>query len=448
MLTGAAVLAASSCAALAESATLAADPGPRGGAAAAGGPIGGLTSDELTFFTAGSANFQEAEGIGNGLGPRFNLDRCSGCHAQPAVGGSSPAVNPQPAVGTAYGAKNVVPSFITSSGPVVEARFKRRSNGLPDGGVHSLFVIAGRKDGTGDASDCTAVQEDFDGQFAKGNVSLRIPTPVFGSGLIDSIDDDTILRNLATDVAAKAQLGILGHPNFSANAGTVTRFGWKAQNQSLLMFAGEAYNVEIGISNELFPIERDNNPSCQYASVPNDSTNVDGFQKLTAAQIVSDLERFSFFMKFLAPPVPSTTAPGGSDSITRGRKAFVSVGCALCHTPTLQTAPSNTVPALSNLKANLFSDLALHRMGAQLADDIAQGAAAGDEFRTAPLWGLGQRLFFLHDGRTSDLRQAIGAHASPGTSAYAPSEANQVIQGFNALPEATKQDLLNFLRSL
>jgi CxxC motif-containing protein (DUF1111 family) len=87
-------------------------------------------------------------------------------------------------------------------------------------------------------------------------------------------------------------------------------------------------------------------------------------------------------------------------------------------------------------------------MGPGLADDILQGNAAGDEFRTAPLWGLGQRLFFLHDGRTTDLVQAIRAHKSAGDTRFGPSEANYVINYFNALSESAKQDLLNFLRSL
>jgi CxxC motif-containing protein (DUF1111 family) len=424
------------------------DPGVRSGAPAAGGPLAGLTQDELTFFNAGSTTFQEAEGIGNGLGPRLNLDRCSGCHSQPGVGGSSPGVNPQPTIGLAYGARNKVPLFVKPNGPIVEARFKHFPDGSRDGGVHSLFVISGRIDSTGNASDCTAVQDNFDAQFANNNVSLRIPVPLFGDGLIEAIADSTILANLTANQAAKTQLGIGGHPNRSANTGTITRFGWKAQNQSLLMFAGEAYNVEIGISNELFQNERDDNPTCQYAPVPNDSTVLDGSTGLPASQAVSDLERFAFFMKFLAPPVPSNNTPGSANSIAHGQQKFGDIGCSLCHTPSLKTSGSSEFAALSNVTVNLFSDLVVHKMGPKIADDIGQGLAAGDEFRTAPLWGLGQRIFFLHDGRTSDLIQAIYAHASAGNARYAPSEANQVIAAFNSLSEKDKQDLLNFLRSL
>ncbi|HXW72701.1 MAG TPA: di-heme oxidoredictase family protein [Methylocella sp.] len=404
----------------------------------------------MTFFNAGSANFQEAEtiaGDNGGLGPRFNLDRCSGCHSQPAVGGSSPGVNPQPSIAKAYGARNTVPLFVKPNGPIVEARFKYFPDGSLDGGVHSLFVISGRVDSSGNASDCTAVQENFNAQYANNNISLRIPIQLFGDGLVEAITDSTILANLAANQAAKSQLGIGGHPNRSANTGTITRFGWKAQNQSLLMFAGEAYNVEMGISNELFQNERDDNPTCQYAPVPNDSTVVDGSTGLPASQAVSDIERFAFFMKFLAPPSPSQNTPGGATSIGHGQQLFANVGCSLCHTPSLQTSTVSEFAGLSNVTVNLFSDLAVHRMGRNLADDIVQGNAQGDEFRTAPLWGLGQRIFFLHDGRTSDLVQAIYAHSSVGDSHYSNSEANQVIAAFDSLSESDKQDLLNFLRS-
>jgi CxxC motif-containing protein (DUF1111 family) len=87
-------------------------------------------------------------------------------------------------------------------------------------------------------------------------------------------------------------------------------------------------------------------------------------------------------------------------------------------------------------------------MGPGLADGVTQGQAGPDEFRTAPLWGVGQRIFLLHDGRTTDLLAAIQAHQSGSASAGDASEANGVIQTFNALPEPQKQDLLNFLRSL
>src|ERR1700744_3808121 len=161
-------------------ANAATDPGVRAGAGA-GDPVPGLTADQNTLFLNGQATFKEVEQIGDGLGPRFNLDSCVGCHAFPTHGGSSPPVNPQVALATAFGANNTVPSFLTTNGPIREVRFKFTANGQRDGGVHSLFVISGRVDSSGSAAACTAVQEDFTTQFQRGNVSLRIPTPTYGA---------------------------------------------------------------------------------------------------------------------------------------------------------------------------------------------------------------------------------------------------------------------------
>jgi CxxC motif-containing protein (DUF1111 family) len=420
------------------------DPGVRGGPAAAGEPLPGLTQYELDFFHLGLEDFEEAEGIGDGMGPRFNLDGCGGCHEAPAIGGSSPAVNPQVELATAFGARNTVPSFIRANGPVREARFKFNRNGSRDGGVHALYVISGRVDDTGDATDCTIEQDDFEAEFARNNVIFRIPTPMFGSGLMESITDATLLKNLAANSGAKSRAGISGRFNRNGNDGTITRFGWKAQVVSLLLFSGEAYNVEMGITSELFFNERDQDPTCQYATVPNDVTELD---ETSGLPVVSAIENFAVFMRLLAPPTPNLISPGGSSSISNGRRLFSDVGCGLCHTPTLRTGDS-TVAALNDKDANLYSDLALHNMGPRLADNVEQGLARGDEFRTAPLWGVGQRLFFLHDGRTRDLMRAIQEHASGGNSQFGPSEANRVVSNFNSLTARQQQDVLNFLRSL
>jgi CxxC motif-containing protein (DUF1111 family) len=416
------------------------DPGVRGGGAAAGGPLAGITTNNHLFFDASATIFAESETLADGLGPRFNLDSCGGCHIQPALGGSSPAVNPQVAIATASGARNTLPSFITRNGPIREARFKS------DGGVHALFVISGRNDGSANASACNIVQDDFAGQLAASNVSFRIPTPVFGLGLVEGIADIDLIANLGANATQKAALGIAGRFNRNGNDGTITRFGWKAQNKSVQIFSGEAYNVEMGITSEMFPDEREYNGNCIFAKAPNSVTNTDPTISPTV-DAFSDVERFAFFMRFLGPPTPSTTTPGGSASITRGRDLFNSVGCAFCHTPTL-TTHTMAAAELSRQPANLFSDLALHHMGATLADGISQGLAAGDEFRTAPLWGLGQRIFFFHDGRTADLLLVITNHRAGATTTTPASEANAVVANFNALSAAQKQDLLNFLRSL
>ena len=418
------------------------DPGPREGTPFVGEPFDDLTGDEKEMFRIGKEDFESEEGVKDGLGPRFNFVSCAGCHAQPAVGGTSPDPNPlfrvtgdlQPDLG--FGRNNRIPSFITLHGPIREARFQYNSDGSRDGGVHALFVISGHPD----AGSCNIKQEDFEKQVNNRNIIFRIPSPVFGAGLIEQIKDSTIVANLAANWSTKASLGISGRPNRSGNDGTITRFGWKAQNKSLQIFSGEAYNVEMGITNESFQQERDETPSCQIATVPNDVTE--------NTTTLNAIDNFSNFQRFLAPAKPSSDSPGGKSSIERGRAQFTSLGCALCHTPTLTTNPNSTVAALAGKKAYLYSDLALHAMGPGLADDILQGNARGDEFRTAPLWGLGQRLFFLHDGRTDDLVEAIQAHRSGGNSKFGPSEANAVIDRYNRLDFDDQKDLLNFLRSL
>ena len=208
---------------------------------------------------------------------------------------------------------------------------------------------------------------------------------------------------------------------------------------SLLIFSGEAYNVEMGITNELFQNERDQTASCYFADIPNDVQNMDAELSIDG---VTAIQNFANFQRLLAPPAPAADTPGGAASIGRGKSQFTNVGCALCHTPSMRTGNRSAVAALDNQVANLYSDLMVHDMGSGLADGVSQGNAGPREFRTAPLWGLGKRVFFLHDGRTSDLMQAIQAHRS------FQSEANAVVDRFNGSPESVKQDLLNFLRSL
>src|SRR5919197_417834 len=254
------------------------DPGVRGGAAGAGGPLAGLSSTQAAFFQAGAAEFAEEDGVAEGLGPRMNLDSCGGCHIQPALGGSSPhplvgtpplgnVPNPQVAFASKDGGVDYVPPFIREDGPVIEA-----------------------------------------------------------------IPDAAIAANQASQLAQKQALGISGKPNFAVagrtitgmtnnngNDGTIARFGWKAQNKSLLLFSGEAYNVEMGITNEVFQTERDETSACQLVTTPNDVTDTEA---TVATQTVSAVERFAFFMRFLAPPKPSPNMPGGSASIARGRDTF------------------------------------------------------------------------------------------------------------------------------
>jgi CxxC motif-containing protein (DUF1111 family) len=381
-------------------------------------------------FNSGQTQFEQVEAVTpDGLGPRFNSNSCVSCHIQPAPGGSSPATNPELQF---VNSRNAQPPFIQANGPVREVRFIRNPDGTPDGGVHDLFTIEGRSD---TPTGCNINQPDFSNA---ANMSFRIPTPTFGLGLIEAIPDSTLVQNLAQ--SGNSRLGIHGRLNRSGNDGTVTRFGWKAQNKSLLLFAGEAYNVEMGISNLLFNTEREESPNCSPVAAANNVFNLGG---QVDSAVFDDINNFANFMRFLAPP-----ARGPIDNtVIQGSNQFVNIGCANCHTATLQTGAS-TFPPLANQAIHPYSDFALHHMGPGLADQVSQGVAGGDEFRSAPLWGLGQRLFFLHDGRTSDLLQAIANHASAANSQFPASEANAVIANFNALSASDRQAILSFLRSL
>ena len=514
------------------------------------GNLAGTWFEALTVFSTqasvnGTDNSGGAGKFIRGLGPSFNAESCFQCHSQPAVGGSSPgcvgsfcsnmnanpttgavtskfssANNPQIVDANDRGAVNSIPSFVQTrdnTGPMIEARFPKAVGAgpstlgnpatVPGGAVAELFVIAGRTDAP---TNCTIQQVDFQSAEADHNIVFRIPIPTFGDGFVESTPE-TVLSAAAN--AAKTEAGTsfgaisFGVFNLSGNDQTITRFGWKAQNKSLFMFSGEASNVEMGVTNELFPTERTygNAPDCTTNQLPEDVT-----QSLTAAQIEnitgplpaptpsvdepgvtskisSNIENDSIFMRLNGAPaicdfnsgVNATTGlaqcltVGTDQSVLRGAALFgnsvlpaptgtapATIGCVFCHWQTFTTGPSTT-PTLSNATFHPFSDFGLHHMGG-LADGVSQGLALGDQFRTAPLWGLGQRLFFLHDGRASSLLTAIADHCLAPATGTAASEACTVVTNFNNLPAtsvclvsgttttctASQQDVLNFLRSL
>ncbi len=425
--------------------------------------IGDDPNGFLAFFEDGQNRFQAVETVNNsanvGLGPRFNSNQCSSCHAFPAVGGSGAAVNPQFAfVSDGIAPDNTTPSFITANGPTREARFPFffNSNGTvntsaPNGGVEDLFTVSG----SAGAGSCSVAQPPFAQALATNNVIFRIPTPVFGLGLIENLDDSTLLNNQLNNL--QNSFGIAGTFNHNGNDGTISRFGWKAQNKSLHIFAGEAYNVEMGITNELFPNERPLPEEDQMGTgLPASCLNLSGTgypedtsnpNQTTNAAVMDDVSEFANFMRFLAPPSPGAVVVNGvavsAATISAGKALFIAIGCATCHNATPGTTQvSDFVPALSNQRPIAWSDIEIHHMGTGLADNVSQGTAGGDQFRTAPLWGLGQRIFLLHDGRTTNLITAIQDHASSG------SEATTVISNFNSLTSTQQQAILDFLRSL
>ena len=541
------------------------------------GNLGGTWFEALTVFsTKASVNGTDDSGNAGqfiqGLGPSFNAESCFQCHSQPAVGGSSPgcvnvgtstfcsnmnanpntgvvtatfspANNPQIVAANDRGAKNAIPFFVQArdnTGPVLEARLPNGFDfgvspstignpaSVPPGAVAELYVITGRSDAPGSgATACDIVQEDFQ---SFSNIVFRIPIPTFGDGFVENMLDRNLNGNASSASVEAASVcgssnptcGINFHVfNLSGNDQTISRFGWKAQNKSLLMFSGEASNVEMGVTNELFPTERTHgdDPNCTTNQLPEDVTT-----SLTSTQIIniegppqpppantdelgvtsvlsSNIENDTIFMRLNGAPSICNWNSGVSSStglslcntvdqsVLRGAALFgnsvlaapsgtapANVGCVLCHWQTQTTGPS-TSPSLSNVQFHPFSDFALHHMGG-LADGVSQGSAAGDQFRTAPLWGLGQRLFFLHDGREpknppvanqNPLLDTILDHclAVPSGSTFPASEACAVVNNFKALPvnsvcpstnancncntsacTVSQEDLIHFLRSL
>ena len=464
------------------------DPGVQSGNRGTGATLINPANDPngfYAFFQDGLTRFQEMETVSNsanvGLGPRFNSNQCSSCHAQPAVGGTGAAVNPQfqfTRNGVAPG--NTTPYFITANGPTLEARFPfffnnygttntnsshgranlKVPNGdvpygganlsAPNGGVEDLYTVTGRSD----AGSCNLPQPNFSAARAANNIIFRIPTPVFGAGLIENLDDSTLLNNQL--VNNNNNLGISGSFNRNGNDGTITRFGWKAQNKSLHIFAGEAYNVEMGISNLLFTQDRPLPEEELASGLPASCLNLTGtgYPEDTSnplsspnTAVLDDVSAFANFMRFLAPPPPGSVVLNGATvpaaTIAAGKTIFSSIGCATCHNPvTGTTQVSNLVPALSKQPVPAYSDFEIHHMGNGFNDNVSQGNAGGDQFRTAPLWGLGQRIFLDHDGRDLNLNATIQNHSSPG------SEATTVITNYDNLNSTQKQELLDFLRSL
>ena len=432
----------------------------------------GLTTNEKNSEPAVVTQFTTAAVVGCqtsganitscGLGPRFNSNSCSSCHQQPMLGGSSPSSNPLFQVYQSDGTdhfNNTMPGFEKASGPILIPRLPVASGGT--GLVQQLFTIAGTS-----YSGCNIQQPNFSQETG---LVYRQPLPTFGDGYVDFVENKDILNNLNSNLTLKTSLGIGGAANI-ADDGSVSRFGWKAQWRAVLPAVGAEEQVEEGITNEMFATEIDQTLGCDLNAVPEDPSNYSwNGPSSTPWLFLADAERDAIFVRFLATPVPSTASPtqGGvgqgpgcpdqtnnGQSCIDGQADFNSIGCVLCHTTSYRTPPGS-IPSQGHTLLNLYSDLLLHHMGNCLADNVSQGLAQGDMFRTPPLWNVGQRIWFMHDGRTNNIVTAIEDHADPSVpcpGSYPASEANAVVEAFNKLGTGVdgtaQQDLVNFLRTL
>lgn len=366
-------------------------------------PVAGLTQAELAAFARGDAEFGRQFAPNTGLGPIFNDVSCATCHSGDGRGQLRNAL---------FRIGSESDDFLRPlGGPQIQDK-----------------AIAG------------ADPETVPGGHA---VSVRLPPPVFGVGLIEAIPESAILANV--DSLDADGDGISGRPNYVYAAAFVPatepgggaglrlgRFGRKAQNAVLLQQVVEAYLQDIGITSPFLPLENRN---------PRSGVPVEAVDRVADPEISeSVVQAVTHYMRALAPPAP------GADTEQRiqGRALFGQVGCAQCHVPSFTTG-SSPIAALSGKPVQLYSDLLLHDMGDELADNRPDGQATGREWRTAPLWGLRLMRNFLngeallmHDGRARTVEQAILLHGGESLASR---------QAFQALTAAQKAALLDFVES-
>lgn len=371
-----------------------------------GDPLPGLTAEEHDLFLEGKAGFENVEGIASGLGPVFNGTSCAECHSSPATGGVSETLS-------------------TRIGTMTDGRFDPLERfGGPTIQTKGIVGLRGLR---------------FPGEVVPKQATIvarRRANPLFGFGLVEAVPDE------AFDFEALAQEHFTpetaGRPHEVRNLRTghpaVGRFGWKAQAATLMDFAGDAYKDELGITTPGWFRSADGR-LIDEENPPQGDARLLRFNPLASpnADDIGDVIEFRNFMRFLAPPPQKPLTA----QARLGQNVFRQIGCADCHQPTMRTG-ANPVKALDRVEFHPFSDFLLHDMG-NLGDGIEQETATGREMRTAPLWGLRELPFFLHDGRAETVDEAIRLHDGQGRGAR---------NRYRDLPEARRRALLAFLNSI
>ncbi len=263
-------------------------------------------------------------------------------------------------------------------------------------------------------------------------LSPRVAAPVFGLGLLEAVSDADVLSR--ADENDSDGDGISGKPNyvwnFTTKSTTLGRFGWKANQPNLLQQVAAAYNQDIGITNAVFPNESTIGQP-QYDGLSDDPELTD-----------SILHSVEFYVKTLAVPGRRNV---NDPVVQQGRQLFAGAGCDKCHIPSMRTAVNVAFPDVSNQLIHPYTDMLLHDMGDSLADHRPDYLASGNEWRTAPLWGIGltQKVNghnnFLHDGRARSLMEAIMWHGG---------EALHARNKVKAMTSDERNALIKFLESL
>ncbi len=361
-----------------------------------GDPLADLDAVSRAAFDTGLAEFIAVETAEGGLGPIFNNNACAACHSAGGIGGAS---------------------------ELTVTRFGRSVNGQFD----DLAALGGS------LLQSQAIHPDaLEAIPPQANVvALRVTTPLFGLGLIEAIADETIELNAQRRQPDGVKGRVARVLDVASGKRRVGRFGWKAQQATLLAFSGDAYLNEMGVTSRLFPTE--NAPNGRTELLDRFDLVADVEDAIDPASGKSDIDHATDFMRFLAPP-PQLRKDAAA---VTGERMFAKAECTACHTPTLTTAP-NSIAALSNKTLHLYTDLLLHDMG-KLGDGIAQDAAGQTEMRTAPLWGLRVRTALLHDGRATTVRQAIEWHDGAASASR---------RHFQALTPVEQAQLLAFLQTI
>ncbi len=363
-----------------------------------GSPLSGLTPREMDLFRSGREDFMEVETPEDGLGPMFNGTSCAQCHNIPAVGGTGTMIE------TRAGTRDESGRFHEPAG----------------GSVMHLFSTP--------PHDCQiSIHEETN------VIAHRISMPLFGAGLVEAISDETILA--LADPDDKNGDGIRGRAAIVEDVATrkkrVGKFGWKAQQATLLTFAGDAYLNEMGITNDLFPTEAFLNVGeAKLASTCLARQKMEDIRDRRTGR--RGIDNFENFIKLLAPPARGPLTP----AVIRGETVFTRLGCVSCHVPQLMTG-QNANPLFDRKSVALFSDLLLHDIGT--GDHIEQADAKGNEMRTPALWGLRFRRPLLHDGSAANIEKAIERHKG---------EAAGQSEKMDELSKTDREDLLAFLKSL
>jgi CxxC motif-containing protein (DUF1111 family) len=357
------------------------------------------------LMDASRATFSEVEAFDDGIGPVFNNTSCVSCHESPR-------------------------SQAGTGSQITELR-AGHFNGIS-------FVDHPGGSLINDRANDRSIQE----HILTGNEvqTLRLTLSIAGDAFVEAVDNNT-LQGIANAQPAAQRGTVISVPVAEAGGTTrVGRFGWKNQNASLLSFAGDAYVNEMGVTNRLFLTENTSNGTVVQGGPFDGKAD----PSPNGEDDASDIDAFTQFMRCMkAPPRGTITA-----QVTAGQNTFTSIGCATCHVATITTSPAGTsinggaftVPAaLGDKNIHPFGDFLLHDVGT--GDGIVQNGGQGTRnmVRTAPLWGMGARTRFMHDGASLTATAAIQRHANQGATAK---------NNFNALSATNQANVLAFIFSL